>query len=131
MGQTANVCSLCGSVAHSSNFCPMLASGKSQSVNTYRGPPGRPNQTPTSTDIQGRPRVSVGQREVCNNFNSDRGCPRRDCKFLHSCLKCRAPHANCQKLCVSNIQHNIWTQNAMKNPQQLSVVTASTSNNYD
>ena len=94
VGQTANVCSLCGSVAHSSNFCPMLASGKPQSVNAYRGPPGRPNQTPTSTDIQGRSRVSVGQREVCNNFNSDRGCPRRDCKFLHSCLKCRAPHAS-------------------------------------
>ena len=94
VGQTANVCSLCGSVAHSSNFCPMLASGKPQSGYAYRGPPGRPNQTPTSTDIQGRPRVSVGQREVCNNFNSDRGCPRRDCKFLHSCLKCRAPHAS-------------------------------------
>ena len=88
VGQTANVCALCGSVAHSSNFCPMLVSGKS--VESYRGPlPGRPKQTPmsmTSTDIQGRPRVSVGQKEVCNNFNSDRGCQRRDCKFLHSCL---------------------------------------------
>ena len=88
VGQTANVCSLCGSVAHLSNFCPMLASGKPQSVNAYRGPlPGMPNQTPTSTDIQGRPRVSVGQREVCNNFNSDRGCQRRDCKVLHSCVE--------------------------------------------
>ena len=50
----------------------------------------RPLRPPTYS----RPRVSVGQREVCNNFNSDRGCPRRDCKFLHSCLKCRAPHAS-------------------------------------
>ena len=54
VSQTAKVCSLCGSVAHLSNFCPMLASGKpqAQSVNAYRGSlPGRPNQTHTSTDI--------------------------------------------------------------------------------
>ena len=54
-------------VADLSNFCPILASGKpqAQSVNAYRGSlPGRPNQTHTSTDIQGRPRVSAGQREV-------------------------------------------------------------------
>ena len=104
VGQTAKVCSLCGSVAHLSNFCPMLASGKpqAQSGNAYRGSVlGRPNQTHTSTDIQGRPRVSVGQREVCNNFNSDRGCPRKDCKFLHSCLKCRGPHASV--VCPSTI----------------------------
>ena len=77
-------------------------------VNTYRGSlPGRPNQTHTSTDIQGRPRVSVGQREVCNHFNSDRGCPRKDCKFLPSCLKCRGPHASV--VCPSTIGASVRT----------------------
>ena len=97
VGQTANVCSLCGSIAHLSSFCPMIANTKASppavSHNFSRGPlPGRLSHAHTNTDVQGRPRVSVGQREICNNFNSDRGCTRQNCKFLHSCIVCRAPH---------------------------------------
>ena len=32
MGQTAKVCSLCGSVAHISGFCPMLANANGTPV---------------------------------------------------------------------------------------------------
>ena len=100
VGQRANVCSLCGSVAHLSGFCPTLVTPKTHNANTSHHFPGRSNfsskggpAAPT-TDSMGRPRVRVGQTEVCNNFNSDRGCPRPDCRFLHSCLACRGPHSN-------------------------------------
>ena len=69
VGQRANVCSMCGSVAHLSGFCPTLVTPKTHNA-------------------------SFGQTEVCNNFNSDCGCPRPNCKFLHSCLACRGPHSN-------------------------------------
>ena len=95
VGQTANVCLLCGSAAHLSSFCPMIANAKAPAVsyNFSRGPlPGRLSHAHTTTDVQGRPIVSVGQREICNNLNSDRGSTRQNCKFLHSGIVCRASH---------------------------------------
>ena len=71
VGQKANVCSLCSSVAHLSSFCPLLANPKTHNHQFPRG-----NVTGRQNDFQGRPRVSVGQREVCNNYNSERGCSR-------------------------------------------------------
>ena len=82
--QKANVGSLCGNVAHLISFCPLLANPKTHNHQFPRG-----NVTGRQTDFQGRSRVSVGQREVCNNYNSERGC-----RFLHSCLVCRSPHAS-------------------------------------
>ena len=40
VGQTANVCLLCGSAAHLSSFCPMIANAKAPAVsyNFSRGP---------------------------------------------------------------------------------------------
>ena len=88
VGQKANVCSLCGSGAHLSNFCPLLANQKLSNQQFPRGiGPDR------QSDIQGRPRVSIGHQEICNNFNSERGCSRPYCKFLHSCLFCKGSHA--------------------------------------
>ena len=96
VGQTAKVCSLCGSVAHLSGFCPMLATTNATPVvqNGSLLPIMGRYSHPPATDIQGRPRVSVGQRELCNNFNSEQGCTRQNCKFLHSCLICRDSHSS-------------------------------------
>ena len=88
VGQKANVCSLCGSGAHLSNFCPLLANQKISNQQFPRG-----NGPDRQSDIQGRPRVSIGHQEICNNFNSERGCSRPYCKFLHSCLFCKGSHA--------------------------------------
>ena len=100
VGQRANVCSMCGSVAHLSGFCPTLVTPKTHNANTSHHFTGRGNfsskggpAAPT-TDLQGRPRVSIGQTEVCNNYNSDRSCSRYNCRFLHSCLACRGSHPN-------------------------------------
>ena len=60
----------------------------------FQGPLVGRYSHPPATAIQGRRRVSVGQRELCNNFNSEQGCKRQNCKFLHSCLVCRDPHAS-------------------------------------
>ena len=88
VGQKANVCSLCGSVAHLSNFCPLLANQKLSNQQFPRG-----NGPDRQSYIQGRPRVSIGHQEICYNFNSERGCSRPYCKFLHSCLFCKLQHA--------------------------------------
>ena len=67
VGQKANECSLCGSVAHLSSLCPLLAFPKTPIHQFPRG-----NFTGRQTYFQGRPSVSEGQREVCNNYNSER-----------------------------------------------------------
>ena len=41
-------------------------------------------------DTYGRPRVMYGNVEICNNFNSARGCQRgRECRLAHLCLTCK------------------------------------------
>ena len=107
VGQTAKVCSLCGSVAHLSGFCPMLANVNATPVgkNLFLGP------------TMGRPRVSVGQRELCNNFNSEQGCTRQNCKFLHSCLVCKSPHSSVRCPHNSIVRPGRMSQPRMANRQ--------------
>ena len=56
--------SLCGSVAHLSNFCPLLANPELSNQQFSSG-----NGSHRQSDIQGRPRVSIGHN--FNNFNSE------------------------------------------------------------
>ena len=119
VGQTAKVCSLCGSAAHLSGFCPMLANVNATPVgkNLFLGPTMGRYSHPPATDIQGRPRVSVGQRELCNNFNSEQGCTRQNCKFLHSCLVCKGPHASVRCPHNSIVRPGRMSQPRMANRQ--------------
>ena len=55
----------CGSIAHLSSFCPLLANPKTPN---HQFP--RDYVIGRQTDFKGRPKVSVGQREVCNIYNS-------------------------------------------------------------
>ena len=98
-GSKVNACGICGSVMHLTHFCPSAANTVSQ--RNLKAPGYTSNAKPdlsrarwdsTRRDIQGRPRLMHNGREVCNNFNTDKGCRRPSCDFEHVCIKCRGPH---------------------------------------
>lgn len=81
-GCRAHACSLCGSVTHKVAFCPMSADGSSSGSNTNnnnkktRNQNTNSNSTFASNDIAGRVRSYVDGKEICNNYNSNKGCGR-------------------------------------------------------
>ena len=104
-GHKANACRLCGSISHQSEFCSLIASDPAlghNARNVNRHDRSNSQYTITSkkpTDLQGRKRVTVDGIEICNNFNSTRGCTRPICNFAHKCLNCRGlhPSVSCPK----------------------------------
>ena len=89
-GAKTKVCDHCGQADHQSPFCP------SQIEISLPSGVRRPNEGARSNvkrdpthDKQGRLRIVHQGREICNNFNSVRGCTKSVCNFLHICTKCR------------------------------------------
>ena len=111
----ANNCSVCSSIEHTTDFCSLTAYGDNQGSSKKGGQNGNlggnninqpkkyfPNNNylGPSFDTQGRTRVRMQGKEICNNFNSEIGCNRTLCSFLHVCLVCRAtthPASKCGK----------------------------------
>lgn len=101
-GRRAHACLLCSSLSHATEFCPQSSGPRG----TKRDASG--NQTSSGqsakgknfgkgknfSDQHGRPRVFLGNVEICNNFNGDRGCYRDDCRFIHVCMICKATDHN-------------------------------------
>ena len=92
-GQTAISCRICNSKIHTTQFCPQ----SSQITPKFRqnDPPmtyARPVRRDNHLDTSGRVRVMHGEREICNNFNSSRGCSRSPCSYSHVCTQCKKPH---------------------------------------
>ena len=69
-------CGICFSVTHHSGFCPRLVDGSKyfSSVN-YES---KSNATPT---------------KVCVHFNGEKGCSRKNCRYMHSCKICKEDHS--------------------------------------
>ena len=82
-GSKTKLCEHCFQADHQSPFCPTQ-------INIVPSPKQRPvtGQNAT-TDRKGRPRVLFKGKEICNNFNGDRGCSRVACPFVHVCMKCK------------------------------------------
>ena len=91
-GMKINICGLCSSVNHASDFCPLLVN---------------PNFKRTHQGIQGNFRSQPGGSsngtrkapQFCNNYN-ERSCTRTVCKFLHLCSECLGQHPKSK--CYSN-----------------------------
>ncbi|CAC5403709.1 CNBP [Mytilus coruscus] len=82
-------------VNHVTQFCSLKATNQDQFVSKVNG-----KVSNKSIDKQGRQRIYVEKREVCNNFNNPRGYFRSTCNLLHACLKCKSSgHAamSCRK----------------------------------
>lgn len=92
-GVQINVCKLCHMCDHSTEFCSLQLKYKinSQENNSLR--------SEDRSDKYGRQRFYQQGREICNNFNSNRGCTKRSCSFLHICTKCRSS-GHSQLLCA-------------------------------
>ena len=94
-----NSCELCQSTLHSSGFCPSINQSAGQSGSnlqnkgfSYGQRVNRSTQQPR-LDNAGRPRRLHDGREVCNNYNSPRGCQFYNCNNLHVCSDCKAGHS--------------------------------------
>ena len=84
-------CNMCHSTDHTAGFCPELLLDKNQrshkdnSHNAFSQ-----NQT---IDIYGRPKRFFQGKEICNNFNGERGCVRPVCNRAHVCFTCNEEHS--------------------------------------
>ena len=96
-GQRANACQLCRSLNHLTPFCPQHSGKKVNQPSQQHRDSSRQTSRPLanfgSTDRRGRPRISYGNCEICNNFNSSQGCTQIDCRNAHVCLKCQDTHS--------------------------------------
>lgn len=86
-GTKTKLCEHCSQTDHQSPFCPTQ-------INVQRPSRQRPNSGLDSTkdgyrDSYGRLRVMFKGREICNNFNGEKGCTRSACSFEHVCKKCK------------------------------------------
>lgn len=82
VNQKAFTCGMCFSSLHNSAFCPNHLDDKRQSHGLLN----------RSRDIKGRSRVTFQGKEICNNFNGQKGCLYARCQHLHICLICKKDH---------------------------------------
>ena len=82
-GSKTRLCEHCSQADHQSPFCPTQ-------INVVPSSKQRPNSGLNVTkDKNGRPRITFKGKEICNNFNGQKGCNRIACPFEHICLKCK------------------------------------------
>ena len=106
-GHRANACTICNGLGHCTEFCPQTSSTSKKTNFSYRGDNTGPALPSTSHDKQGRPRIVVQGKEVCNNFNSPGGCKKFNCNFTHACLSCHSSdHHAINGRCMSKNSKN-------------------------
>ena len=90
----SDVCKICHAIDHATNLYPLF------SINQDRHDLSRRRvQYSDRTDRRGRARIVHDGKEVCNNYNSLKGCVRSACSFAHICNSCFLSHTvfNCDK----------------------------------
>ena len=80
----ANACSVCNSLSHHTSFCPLMPGDKSAD--------SRSNRSSEAKNKSLWPRTFVLGKEVCNNYNSSKGCTFPNCHCSHICLDCHESH---------------------------------------
>ena len=83
-GEKSRACDSCKSMLHSTRFCPEALSNSSASRFNSGGVP--------TTDRRGRQRLYHEGKEICNNYNTSRGCnmDHNNSNFVHLCRLCKA-----------------------------------------
>ena len=81
-------CNKCSSITHTTGFCPLFGQN---SIQSSQGKPSFESQN-AKTDSYGRTRIRYGEFEICNNFNTEKGCVRPKCNNLHVCTICKKDH---------------------------------------
>ncbi|MBV2113496.1 MAG: hypothetical protein KUF82_21295 [Candidatus Thiodiazotropha sp. (ex Ctena orbiculata)] len=84
-GSKTKLCDHCSQSDHQSPFCPTQ-------INVAHTSKQRPNAgLESSKDRQGRQRITFRGKEICNNFNEEKGCAKQICPFEHICKRCKRP----------------------------------------
>jgi hypothetical protein len=83
-GKRAQQCAVCGGGSHSSGFCPMHTTELNARQKEMKPTHG--------ADIRGRRVLHMNGKQICNNYNGQRGCTSPLCQRLHVCLECKKPH---------------------------------------
>ena len=91
-----NTCNLCNSTLHTSAFCPKLIINR-QLVQQGFFRNSKLLRQEQDLYSYGRERVFHLGKEICNNFNGERGCFAPRCNNLHVCLICKKEHS--QSIC--------------------------------
>ena len=86
-GTKTKLCEHCSQADHQSPFCPTQISVPRPS--RQRPTSGLESSKDGSRDSYGRLRVIFKGKEICNNFNGEKGCTRSACSFEHVCKKCK------------------------------------------
>ena len=81
-----NSCNLCQSTLHMTAFCP-------NQLNKWRNQNPQGKSPSSHVDIRGRARIQFNGQEICNNFNTVRGCVNSRCRNAHVCLSCKKEHS--------------------------------------
>ena len=87
-----NSCYQCGSSLHMASYCPKLlekgfnSTQRNTSVNCNNNYNRILNQL-------GKKRVVVAGKELCNNYNSLKGCNTPKCRWFHACIICNKTHS--------------------------------------
>ena len=113
-----NVCGLCASINHASDFCPLLVNPNLKKPNI--GNIGN-NKTQTGSSTNGnvkKPPFFQG-RELCINYN-ERPCQRPACKFLHLCFDCLSPHPKTKSTSKTHDNGESLIKGKDKKPQEKS-----------
>ena len=101
-GMKINVCGLCASVNHASDFCPLLVNPNLKKPNIGNFGNNK-TQTGSSTNGNAKKAPLFQGRQLCINYN-ERSCQRPACKFLHLCFDCFSPHPKTK--CTSKTHDN-------------------------
>lgn len=75
-----NTCNHCNSTLHLSGFCPSI--DQKGTVGVHNMQDYKDNKSEFAKDSYGRSRVYHLGKEICNNFNGDRGCKAFRCNNL-------------------------------------------------
>ena len=104
-GMRTNVCTLCSSVNHTSDFCSLVVNpywkrATQQTSGSFQRPTG-PGYAPQ----QGKRNFQTFQGvPLCINYN-EKLCTRPACRFLHLCSECHSPHPKSR--CNNKIKTNM------------------------
>ena len=99
-GMKINVCGLCSSVNHGSDFCPLLVNPNFKKTNQGNAGNNRYQSGGYSNAAQKKGHSFQGM-QLCINYN-ERSCSRQVCKFLHLCYECFGPHPKSKCTSKSN-----------------------------
>ena len=84
-----HTCETCDSTLHTTGFCPNSQAISMEDRKEYNKRKLGNNET----DSHGRKRIYFKGREICNNFNGDRGCSSSRCNNWHICSDCKGEHS--------------------------------------